>query len=73
MTGDRESIAFGGEAAVRLRELAAIFETDPPETVRRALLLYEVWAGLKPNESLAVVNNDTGQVDRLAFQWSDPL
>lgn len=63
--GGRISVILGPRAAAMCRVMGARLRVDVPEVVRLAIGLYHLWMSLPEGKYLAVVDEKTGNVDRV--------
>jgi hypothetical protein len=49
--------------------MAQRLKVNPPETVRRGLMLLDMWLSLDPDEELVIRSTKTGEISRLRFHW----
>jgi hypothetical protein len=66
---DRLVTTIAGSAARLTRRLACDLEISAPEVLRRGLGLLQLYVELKPNEFLAIVDETTGEAERIRPLW----
>jgi hypothetical protein len=67
--GRKLVVTLGSEAAAATRRMAQRLKVNPPETVRRGLMLLDMWLSLDPDEELVIRSTKTGEISRLRFHW----
>lgn len=69
LTVDKMTAVLSPALTARVRHLAENQKIRPPEIIRRAVTAYEFLAGLQEGEVVLVKHTDSGETERVRFNW----